>query len=184
MDQFEKWAKREHGKRQRIVIVVLGGVFFWIVIPFFILFVSYSIDQLLPLPNFNYGTINSVLGLVFMGVGWFFANWTVKVQFTIGRGTPIPLVATQKLLTTGPYAYCRNPMAFGTDLFYIGMAIWLGSISAVVLSLIYPVGILIYIKVIEEKELENRFGFEYSEYKRKTPFLIPKIPKKRQKKFY
>ncbi len=156
-----------------MVVVLLGGVFFWIVIPFFILFSSYSIDQSLPLPNFNYGCINSVFGLVFMIAGWFFANWTVKVQFTIGRGTPVPLLGTQRLLTSGPYAYCRNPMAFGTDLFYLGFAIWLGSVSAVVLSLIYPVGILIYIKVIEEKELENRFGLEYLEYKRRTSFLIP-----------
>jgi len=32
-----------------------------------------------------------------------------------------------------------------------------------------------YIKLVEEKELEARFGEEYREYKRKTPFLIPKI---------
>ncbi len=178
MDQFEKWAAHEHSKRKRILIVALGGVFFWVVIPLFILISSYYLDQWLRLPNFNYGLINSVVGLIFMGVGWFFANWTIKVQFTIGRGTPIPLVATQKLLTNGPYAYCRNPMAFGTDLFYIGLAIWLGSVPAVVLGLIYPVGIVIYIKFIEEKELENRFGFEYLEYKKRTSFLIP-APRKR-----
>jgi len=32
-----------------------------------------------------------------------------------------------------------------------------------------------YIKLVEEKEREARFGGEYKEYKRKTPFLIPKI---------
>jgi protein-S-isoprenylcysteine O-methyltransferase Ste14 len=37
------------------------------------------------------------------------------------------------------------------------------------------VGILIYIKLIEEKELEDRFGSEYLEYKRRTPFLIPRL---------
>jgi len=41
--------------------------------------------------------------------------------------------------------------------------------------LIYPVGILIYIKLIEEKELEGRFGSEYAEYKKRTPFLIPRF---------
>jgi protein-S-isoprenylcysteine O-methyltransferase Ste14 len=34
-----------------------------------------------------------------------------------------------------------------------------------------------YIKFIEEKELEARFGQEYSEYKKRTPFFIPKIGK-------
>ena len=69
-------------------------------------------------------------------------------------------------------------MTLGTALFYIGVAIWLGSISAVGLGLVYPVGILIYIKLIEEKELEERFGCEYLEYKKRTPFLIPHLRKK------
>ena len=34
-----------------------------------------------------------------------------------------------------------------------------------------------YIKLVEEKEREARFGGEYKEYKRKIPFLIPKIRK-------
>lgn len=82
-------------------------------------------------------------------------------------------MATQKLVVKRPYTYCRNPMALGTTAFYFGVAIWTGSLSALGLSLIYPVVILIYIKLIEEKELEKRFGLEYLEYKRRTPFLIP-----------
>lgn len=75
-------------------------------------------------------------------------------------------------------------MTLGTDLFYLGVAIWLGSFSAIRLSLIYPVGILIYIKLIEEKELEARFGSDYLEYKRRTPFLVPHLwGMKRRKKF-
>ena len=30
-----------------------------------------------------------------------------------------------------------------------------------------------YLKIIEEKELQMRFGDEYIEYKKKTPFMIP-----------
>ena len=69
-------------------------------------------------------------------------------------------------------------MTLGTDLFYLGVAIWLGSLSAIGLGLVYPVGILIYIKLIEEKELEERFGSEYLDYKKRTPFLIPRLSKK------
>jgi protein-S-isoprenylcysteine O-methyltransferase Ste14 len=69
-------------------------------------------------------------------------------------------------------------MTLGTDLFYLGVAIWLGSLSAIGLGLVYPVGILIYIKLIEEKELEERFGSEYLDYKRRTSFLIPCLGKK------
>jgi len=178
MNRSKKWARHEYSKKQRMIAVVFGGFIFWIVISFFIIVISCHIDQWLHLPKFHYGLINPVIGLMFMVAGWLFANWTVKVQFSIGKGTPIPLMATQKLIVKGPYTYCRNPMTLGTDFFYLGVAIWLGSFSAIGLGLIYPVGILIYIKLIEEKELEERFGSEYLEYKKRTRFLIPCLGKK------
>lgn len=178
MNRFKKWADHEYSKKQRIIAVIFGGLIFWTVIPFFMIVVSSYVDLWLCLPTFYYGLINPGVGLLFMIVGWLFANWTVVVQFSLGKGTPIPLMATQRLIVKGPYTYCRNPMTLGTDLFYLGVAIWLGSLSAIGLSLVYPVGILIYIKLIEEKELEDRFGFEYLEYKMKTPFLIPSLGKK------
>ena len=84
-------------------------------------------------------------------------------------------MATQKLVVKRPYTYCRNPMTLGTAAFYLGVAVWTGSLSALGLSLIYPVFILIYIKLIEENELEQRFGVDYLEYKRRTPFLLPRF---------
>ena len=66
-------------------------------------------------------------------------------------------------------------MTLGTIMVYLGIAVWLGSLSSLALALVYPVGILIYIKLIEEKELESRFGSEYAEYKKRTPFLIPRF---------
>jgi protein-S-isoprenylcysteine O-methyltransferase Ste14 len=157
--------------------VIFGGIFFWIIIPFFIVLGSAFIDPWFSLPMFFHGWINTLIALVFMVAGWLFANWTVKVQFSLGRGTPIPLMATQKLVVKKPYTYCRNPMTLGTTAFYLGIALWTGSLSALVLALVYPVGILAYIKLIEEKELEQRFGAEYLEYKRSTPFLIPRFQK-------
>ena len=158
--------------------MIFGGVIFWVIIPFFIIVVSSYVDQWLHLPKFRYGLINPVIASVFIVAGWLFANWTVKVQFSFGKGTPIPLMATQKLIIKAPYTYCRNPMTLGTTIFYLGVAIWLGSFSAIGLGLVYPVGILIYIKLIEEKELEERFGSEYLDYKRRTPFLIPRFLKR------
>jgi protein-S-isoprenylcysteine O-methyltransferase Ste14 len=173
MNRFKKWAEHEYSKMQRMIAVI-----FWIVIPFFIIVISSYVDPWLRLPKFYYGLTNPVVGLLFMIVGWLFANWTVKVQFSLGRGTPIPLMAAQRLIIKEPYTYCRNPMTLGTAIFYLGVAIWLGSISAAGLGFVYPVGILVYIKLIEEKELEERFGPEYLEYKMRTPFLIPRLQKR------
>jgi len=175
MDRYKKWSEREYSKAQRLMAIIFGGIFFWIIIPFFIVVGSAFMDPWLSLPRFFHRSVNTIIALVFMVAGWLFANWTVKVQFSLGRGTPIPLMATQKLVVQRPYTYCRNPMTVGTTAFYFGIAIWTGSLSALLLALIYPVIILIYIKLIEEKELEQRFGLEYLEYKRRTPFLIPRF---------
>jgi protein-S-isoprenylcysteine O-methyltransferase Ste14 len=173
VNRYKRWSEREYSKAQRMTAVICGGIVFWIIIPFFIVVGSAFLDPWLSLPRFFHRSINPIIALVLMVAGWLFANWTVKVQFSFGKGTPIPLMATQKLVVKRPYTYCRNPMALGTTAFYFGVAIWTGSLSALGLSLIYPVVILIYIKLIEEKELEKRFGLEYLEYKRRTPFLIP-----------
>jgi len=178
MHPFKRWAQREYSSKERMIVVIGGGVVFWIVIPLLIIAGSFFVDHGFRFPRFVHGRVNPLIGIVFMGGGWLLANWTVKVQFSYGRGTPVPLMATQKLVIRGPYAYCRNPMTLGTTAFYLGVALWLGSLSALGLALVYPSGILLYIKCIEERELEERFGADYLEYKRKTPFLIPHLKKR------
>jgi protein-S-isoprenylcysteine O-methyltransferase Ste14 len=175
MSRYKKWSSREYSKAQRLMAVICGGIVFWIIIPLFIVVGAAFMDPWLSSPRFFYGWINTIVALALMVASWFFANWTVKVQFSFGKGTPIPLMSTQKLVVKRPYTYCRNPMTLGTTVFYLGIAIWTGSPSALGLSLIYPVIVLIYIKLIEEKELEQRFGVEYLEYKRRTPFLLPRF---------
>jgi protein-S-isoprenylcysteine O-methyltransferase Ste14 len=74
--------------------------------------------------------VNGLLGLLFILAGLLFGLWSNYVQFTIGRGTPVPIMATQQLIVQPPYSYCRNPMALGAIMLYLGIAIWLGSLSA------------------------------------------------------
>lgn len=130
MDPFKRWAGQGYSRKERLIAVLLGGFVFWVAVPLLILEGSSYMDTLLQLSRYHYGSINVWVGLLCMILGWLFANWTVKVQFTIGKGTPIPLMATQKLVVKGPYIYCRNPMTLGTAVFYLGVAIWLGSLSA------------------------------------------------------
>ena len=69
-------------------------------------------------------------------------------------------------------------MTLGTICMYTGVAILAGSISALLVVLLFFSMLLVYIKKIEEKELEIRFGEEYITYKAKTPFLIPRMNNK------
>jgi protein-S-isoprenylcysteine O-methyltransferase Ste14 len=71
-------------------------------------------------------------------------------------------------------------MGLGMIVFHCGIGIWTGSPSLVGLVLLFATLLVLYIKLIEERELEIRFGSEYVEYKRNTPFLIPRLWRKRR----
>lgn len=178
MKRFTKWAEREFGLGERVIATLFAGVVFVLLIPFVILKGSAAIDRWLQISPFDLGLINLMIGGAMALIGWLFAIWSIVDQLTRGRGTPLPVMATQTLLITGPFAYCRNPMSFGTIVLYSGLAIWTGSWSAIALVTSFAVMLIAYLKYIEEKELEARFGQSYMEYKETTPFIIPSMPKK------
>jgi protein-S-isoprenylcysteine O-methyltransferase Ste14 len=91
----------------------------------------------------------------------------------LASGTPFPMLPTKKLLVVGPFKYCRKPMTLGTIMAYAGIAIWIGSVTALSAAAILAAILICYLKLIEEKELLLRFGDEYMDYKKKTAFLIP-----------
>jgi protein-S-isoprenylcysteine O-methyltransferase Ste14 len=178
MKRFTKWAEREFGVGERVIATLLAGVVFVLLIPFLILNGSAAIDRWLHIARFDFGLINLVVGGALVLIGWLFAMWSIVDQLTRGRGTPLPVMATQILLIAGPFAYCRNPMSFGTIVLYSGLAIWVGSWSAIGLVTIIAVVLITYLKLVEENELEARFGQSYIEYMRTTPFIIPSLWKK------
>ncbi len=116
-----------------------------------------------------------MVGSILLAIGIFFALWSIIDQLTRGKGTPIPTMATQKLLVHGPFQYSRNPMGFGTSLAYVGLSFYMASLSMLLFSMIFAAVFILYIKLFEEKELVERFGESYREYMRSTPFFIPKV---------
>jgi protein-S-isoprenylcysteine O-methyltransferase Ste14 len=78
-------------------------------------------------------------------------------------------------VTSGPYAVSRNPMQTSALIMVTGAAIVLDSWSFMLGGFVIPISYLLYIKYVEETELEARFGEEYLAYKRSTPFILPKL---------
>lgn len=153
-----------------------GAVIFLLVVPAVFFFVSKMADKFIGFSQLLAQPLNVIVSIPLIICGIWFALGSIHAQFTIGWGTPLPMVPTQKLVVSGPYAYCRNPMILGAAVLYIGLGILVNSLSWIVifiLALLVPV--LIYIKLIEEKELEARFGGQYLTYKKNTPFLIPGV---------
>jgi protein-S-isoprenylcysteine O-methyltransferase Ste14 len=164
-------------KNRQILGILIGGSVFMVGIPVVLFVISKTVDDLLNLEKPIPEPLNLVVAVVFLALGILLVSLSVFAQIKIGRGTPIPAIPTQRLVTTGPYSLCRNPMLLGTVLYYFGISTWLNSVSAMTLTALFLVVSTVYIKLIEEKELEKRFGESYLKYKRKTPFLIPRLDK-------
>jgi protein-S-isoprenylcysteine O-methyltransferase Ste14 len=76
------------------------------------------------------------------------------------------------LVTTGIYAYTRNPIYFGAIIMIFGWFLVLP--FTFILISVFLFSVLFYITArSEEKQLQQKYGRKYLEYKRKVPFLIP-----------
>jgi protein-S-isoprenylcysteine O-methyltransferase Ste14 len=124
-------------------------------------------------PPVNLGMAGLIIGIAMVVIGLPIGFWTVVDQFTRASGTPLPIMATQRLLTDGPYAWSRNPMVFGTLAAYLGLALISDSWCAMGGFLLFATFLLVYLKLVEERELAARFGQPYLDFKQKTSFLIP-----------
>jgi protein-S-isoprenylcysteine O-methyltransferase Ste14 len=151
-----------------------------VLIPFLLINYCPALDRRLHLPDFYAGAANLIAGIAMIAMGLGFAWWSIYVQLTIGKGTPVPVIPTKKLVVHAPFTYCRNPMTLGTIVAYLGLCVCIGSISAIMIVLILATLLLLYVKLLEEKELEARFGAEYLAYKRRTPFILPRKPSKHE----
>jgi protein-S-isoprenylcysteine O-methyltransferase Ste14 len=174
-DRFLAQAKREYSPRQRLSALLVEAVFFMAIFPLALLLLGGLLDRWLGWSKLIQEPINAIVGWLLILSGWLFAVWSIYVQFTLGRGTPVPLMATQRLIVRPPYAYCRNPMALGAIVLYLGVSVAAGSPGAAVLVVLGAVALLTYIWRVEEQEMIERFGEEYLAYRRRVPFIIPRL---------
>lgn len=127
--------------------------------------------------------IVSIVGVIFVLIGAVFMVWSNIDMVKIGRGCPtdgfnIALgERTKKLIVQGPYKYTRNPMLFGTFVFYVGLALLFNSYSALIVPIVFISYMVWHVKKFEEPRLYNDFKDEYVEYKKRTPLLFPKFKK-------
>ncbi len=175
MSKFVQWAQTERQPATRFAVTLLAGVLFLFLLPYLFIVVCPAIDQRLGIGEIHWGVANFILGGILLATGLFFALWSIEMELTRGRGTPLPIMPTQDLLTTGPFRYCRNPMTLGAILGYLGLCIVVGTPVGTALVVALAALLLLYLKRVEEKELAERFGEPYLAYKQQVPFIIPKL---------
>jgi protein-S-isoprenylcysteine O-methyltransferase Ste14 len=79
----------------------------------------------------------------------------------------------ERLITTGPYAFTRNPVYLGHLIFLLGLALTLQSLFAVIIAV---VNAIVFHRILnDEKRLASIFGQQYVEYKFHVSRWIPGV---------
>jgi protein-S-isoprenylcysteine O-methyltransferase Ste14 len=155
----------------------IGAIFFGLLIFGFVI-MALHLDRLLGLTDIFPGQLNIILSLPLFSLSLFLIGWSVQ-NFLKVKGTPVPFNPPPQLVTSGPYAYTRNPMLTGVFALFFGIGIFFGSVS--LLFIFTPFFILLNfweLKTIEEPELVKRLGQEYIEYRKMTPMFFPSFNSK------
>lgn len=87
------------------------------------------------------------------------------------------------LITSGPFAYVRNPLYLGNFLLTTGLVLMAWAWMPWLLLLLWLLFLLQYGLIIsrEEEYLRGQFGAQYEEYVQKVPRFLPRLaPFKRQ----
>ena len=151
------------------------GAFFYALLIFSFVVIALQVDRLLGLTAIFPRPFHIILSLPIFLLALFLIGWSVQ-NFLKAKGTPVPFNPPPILVTTGPYAYTRNPMLTGVFSLLFGFGVFFGSVS--LLIVFTPLFIFINfweLKSIEEPELEKRLGEEYIEYRKRTPMFFPSL---------
>jgi protein-S-isoprenylcysteine O-methyltransferase Ste14 len=138
----------------------------------------------------------------------FFARWRVRLGYVLAivvlwlaRPTPLSLVLgfivgafglairayaagylhkQEILTTTGPYAYTRNPLYFGSSILAAGAAIATHSWWAAALVLFYFALVYRLVMRREEMELRAKHGAAFDAYAARVPLFFPRLGSAKQ----
>jgi protein-S-isoprenylcysteine O-methyltransferase Ste14 len=165
--------------KKMILGYIVGGLMVLVLVPSIIYLVTFLFDNIYRVEIFNNLVIKWVIFILLLVTGLIYGIWSVAIQNIIGKGGPVEIgnieisPKTKNLVVSGPYKYTRNPMLFGAFLAYLGLAVFINSVTSVVLVCAIFVFMLKVVVKMEEKRLLQDFGDQYEEYRKKTSGFIP-----------
>lgn len=107
---------------------------------------------------------------------WGYLQYRLIGSYRIRRGGGGPGMSTppDRLVTTGPYAWCRNPMYLGHIIFLIGLTLTFQSLFAGLIAA--GTSLWFHVRVRrDEKRLRERFGPAYQDYSVRVRRWIPRL---------
>jgi len=170
-------------KKKRIGVLIGSGLLVVIIFPIIGIVVSLLMDNFFNLPKLIPFPFNLIIAIPLLVWGFFWSIWSNYELFKVGKGTPIPIkeVHTIKVVSSGPYKFCRNPMIFGYIFLWVGLGLLINSFFLTFgVSSIITLFLVIMVKAWEEKHLEKLFGEPYIQYKKEVSFVIPFLKKNKK----
>jgi len=179
-DKYAEFLYRVATTQNKLKIIITPvGIIFWFGLSALFVFASLWLDELLPVSLSLLPPTNIFASLPLLIIGATVALWTVYTFFK-ARGSPVPLNPPQRLVVRGLYAYVRNPMLLGWFMILFGLGILLNSIFLIfIFTPLFIYLNVLYLKTVEEKEMEKKFGREYLIYKKGVPMFIPKFSRRK-----
>jgi len=93
----------------------------------------------------------------------------------VGKGTLVPVTATEHLVVSGFYRYVRNPMYVGVMAALAAEAVLFRSTVLLVELVLALIGFNLFVCLYEERTLAKRYGNEYVEFMRNVPRWLPRM---------
>jgi len=182
MSLADRWAEtiyRIATTRNKLKIIMTPvGIILWFGLSVLFIFASLWLDKFLPVLLNFLTPVNIFLSVPLLVIGAILALWSVY-SFSRARGSPVPINPPRMLVTAGLYSRVRNPMVLGWVTMLLGVGLLLNSISVIfIFTPLFTLLNVLYLKTIEEKEMEKKFGRQYLKYKESVPMFIPRFGKK------
>ncbi len=160
--------------RRRFYWSVVGAVFWYGAVALMVV-ISPWLDRILALELSIPSIVRLPVGIVLLVISVPMVVWTI-IRFIRTKGTPIPFNPPPSMVADGLYGIVRNPMHLGWTIVLIGLAVLLQTFTSLVIFIpLFLLVHIIYIKFVEEKELEKKFGQAYLDYKKRVPMWLPKL---------
>jgi protein-S-isoprenylcysteine O-methyltransferase Ste14 len=136
------------------------------IVAFGLAFLGTKIDSWLEIASFK-SVVAFIAGCLFLAGGSLLRLWAT-FHFYQHQMKVVSLEAQSTLITTGPYAFSRNPLYLGGNVFmFLGACLMLGSPSGIVLTAVHIPLIDLFIRR-EEKQLDQKFGDKWRGYTKRV----------------
>lgn len=155
-------------KKNHLPILGVGPMYVITIVLITIISIIFSATRFIPVITFT----NIRLIFVLIGILCFIIGITLWLKAVIIDRLDAHIIKNE-LVTTGVYAYVRNPVYSAFMFVCTGVLLIYGNLVLLVLPIIYWGFMTVLMKLTEEKWLEDLYGKEYVQYRQRVNRCIP-----------